>query len=392
MKLLEVSRKDKKLVRRFLDLPLKIYANDPEWIQPLDQDIEQVFDPKKNKRWRQGKAKRWILVNAEGEDIGRVAAYTNEKISKKENQPTGGMGFFECIDNQEAANILFEQCRIWLLDLGMEAMDGPINFGERDAWWGLLVDGFYSPVYKMNYHRPYYQKLFVDYGFQVYFKQFVYYRKVQDPNLPKFQEKYDNLMKDPGYHFTTVNKKQLSKYAEDFRTIYNNAWGGHAGFSKMDEKQAQRIMRQLRPILAPELAIFGYYKDEPIGFFISIPDMNQIFKDFKGKFGLIQKLRAWFRLRRRATKKCYGIVFGVVRQQQGQGVDGGLITAAAHSIHPQGHWDHLEMTWIGDFNPKMMRIAKDTGGEIYKTYHTMRYLFDRTIPFERLPLMESKGE
>lgn len=392
MKLLTVNREDKKLVRKFLDLPLTIYADDPEWIQPLDQDIEKVFNPKKNKAWRHGKAKRWILENEKGVVIGRVAAFTNEKAFKKEKQPTGGMGFFECIYDQEAANLLFTQCRDWLAEQGIEAMDGPINFGERDAWWGLLIDGFHAPVYQMNYHPPYYRQLFENFGFQMYFQQFVYYRHIQDPVLPKFQKKYDNLMKDPGYRFCIVDKKQLPKFAEDFRTIYNNAWGGHAGFSMMRKEQSLNIMKQLKPILAPELAIFGYYKEEPIGFFIMIPDMNQLFKDYKGKFGLIQKLKTWFRLRRKATTKCYGIVFGVVRSQQGKGVDGGLITAASHHLHPQGHWDHMEMTWIGDFNPKMMRVAEDIGGKVYKTYHTMRYLFDRSKTFHRLPLMGQDEE
>jgi hypothetical protein len=387
MKFLEVKREDKKLVRRFLELPVKIYRGDPNWIRPLDQDIEKVFDPKKNKFWRHGSAIRWILENDQGETIGRVAAFVNERTAKTGDQPTGGMGFFECIDDQEAANLMFERCREWLLGKGMEAMDGPINFGERDAWWGLLVEGFHEPVYQMNYQPAYYLNLFETYGFKEYFKQFVFFRHVQGAVTPKFQKKYDDLMKDPNYHFKIADMKKLDKFSQDFRTIYNNAWGGHGNFKMMRPEQSKAIINALKPILAPELAIFGYYKEEPIAFFIMIPDMNQIFKNFNGKFGLLQKIITWIKLKRKATTKCYGIVFGIVRKQQGKGVDGGLIVAASQWLHPQNHWGHMEMTWIGDFNPKMVNVATGIGGEVYKTYYTMRYLFDREKEFKRHPII-----
>lgn len=398
MKLLEVKQDDKKRVREFLDLPSRLHRDDPNFIRPLDKDIEFVFDPAKNKFWRHGKAIRWILRSDKGEVIGRVAAFINDRTAKTEDQPTGGMGFFECIDDQDAADYLFNACKKWLENKGMEAMDGPINFGDRNAWWGLLVEGFYQPVYQMNYNPPYYVKLFEDYGWKMYFKQFVLQRNILDPVQEKFTVKYNHLMKEGGYHFEHVRKKNLVKYGEDFLHIYNNAWGGHANFKKLRREQAMKLFKSLKPILAEELAWFGYYKDDPIAFFIMIPDMNQVFKDFNGKFGLIQKIKTFFRIKRRVSDKCYGIVFGVVPDHQGKGVDGGIIHAASLKIHPINFWNHMEMVWIGDFNVKMLKVAQDVGGEIYKTYHTMRYLFDRTKPYKRLPLMtekeaeEKKGE
>jgi hypothetical protein len=391
MKIQEVSLTDKQAIREFLELPVRIYAGDPNWIRPLDQDIENTFNPAKNKFWKHGQAIRWLLYDGQGKVIGRVAAFINDRTAHSDKQqPTGGMGFFECIDDQAAANILFETCKEWLASKGMEAMDGPINFGEKEAWWGLLAEGRHAPVYQMNYHPAYYQPLFEHYGFQIYYKQFVLYREIMGPVPQKFEEGYARLMKDPDYSFKHIDKQQITKFAADFRTIYNEAWGGHDNFKKMREDQARTIMRKLKPILAPELAWFGYYKDEPIAFFIMIPDMNQIFKDFNGKFGLVQKLQTWWKLRKKASTKCYGIVFGVVPAHQGKGVDAGLIKGASLVLHPMNHWNHMEMTWIGDFNPKMLKVAMDVGGEIYKTYYTMRYLFDRNKPFERLPLMGSK--
>ncbi len=126
--------------RAFLELPVTVYANDPNWIRPLDKDVEEVFDVAKNKFFKQGECERWLLKDSNGKVIGRIAAFTNKKY--KNEQPTGGIGFFECINDQEAADFMFDHCKKWLEARGMEAMDGPINFGERDRWWGLLVKGF----------------------------------------------------------------------------------------------------------------------------------------------------------------------------------------------------------------------------------------------------------
>src|SRR5687768_11344843 len=137
MKITEVTTQ--KHIKEFLLLPARLYKNSRTWIRPLDKDVESVFDREKNKTFRHGECVRWILLNDAGETIGRVAAFVNQKtVNKGNEQPTGGMGFFECIQEQKAAFMLFDQCKNWLQARGMEAMDGPINFGNRDRWWGLL--------------------------------------------------------------------------------------------------------------------------------------------------------------------------------------------------------------------------------------------------------------
>ena len=165
-----VSEQDKK---EFNKLPMRLYKNTPNWIRPLDADVEGVFDKEKNRAFHHGECIRWILSNDKGEVIGRVAAFINQKTANKGNeQPTGGMGFFECTENREAAFLLLDQCKSWLQQKGMEAMDGPINFGTRELWWGLLVEGYERPPnYRCTYNFPYYKDFFEAYGFQVYFYQ-----------------------------------------------------------------------------------------------------------------------------------------------------------------------------------------------------------------------------
>ncbi len=377
-----------KTAKAFLKLPLKIYKNYKSWIQPLNNDIEQVFDPKQNKFFRHGECNRWILQK-DGQTIGRVAAFINRKTVNKDDQPTGGMGFFECIEDQNAAFTLFDTCKAWLTEKGIEAMDGPINFGDRDRWWGLLVDGFdIEPNYCCNYNPPYYQDFFEAYGFQIYFKQFTYGRKTRDPFHPKIKAKADKVSQDPNYTFKHLTKNDLAKYTEDFRTVYNQAWASHKGVAEMSTLQAKNAMKKIKPIMDEKIIWYGYYNDEPIAFFLLLPEVNQIFKHVNGKLDWWGKLKFLYHKTTKSCNKMYGVVFGVVPKHQGKGVEGALIIATAKMVQDDYHrYEDLEMNWIGDFNPKMIRVVEQVGGSVFKTHHTYRKLFDETKAFKRAPII-----
>lgn len=387
MQLVEVS--DSKTSKEFLYLPIGLYKNEPHWIRPLDKDVNGVFDPEKNKTFRNGECARWILKDDSGITIGRIAAMINKKTVNKDNdQPTGGVGFFECIDNQEAANLLLDQGGEWLKEREMEAMDGPINFGDRDAWWGLLVDGFdREPNYQCNYHFSYYQKLFETYGFQMYFKQFTFGRNTFEPLSDRLREKAEIANRDTDYTFRHIEKSKLKKYAEDFRTVYNDAWASHSGVAKMSSLQASAIINKMKPVMDEKIMWFGYHKEEPVGFYINIPELNQVFKHVNGKMNLLGKLIFIYHKIRKTNKKMMGLVFGISPKHQGKGVDGALIMATRTMVQDKyKRYSELEMNWIGDFNPKMLKVVDQVGGDVIKTHHTYRYLFDRTKPFERMPI------
>lgn len=384
---LEEVHDNRQRIREFLDFPARLYKGEPQWIRPLDKDIEAVFDPKSNKYFRNGDAIRWLLRDDANRVVGRVAAFYNLKMASKGNkQPTGGLGFFECIDDQEAANTLFDACKNWLADKGMEAMDGPINFGDRDQFWGLQIDGFqYPPNYKMFFHFPYYQKLFENYGFQIYFKQFTFRRKVLAPLPPLLEEKAQRIFQNPDYSFCHIEKKRLDKFTEDFRTIFNRAWVNHKGVPEMTAAQARLRMKQLKPILDENIIFYAYYKDEPIGFFIMIPELNEYFKHVNGKFDWWAKLKIFYHQKMGHCRKMFGIVFGVVPEHQGKGLDAGLIKASGYQVQREkSPYRFFEMNWLGDFNPKMIRVAEQIDSQLAKTHATYRYLFDRNQPFERM--------
>lgn len=387
MQIIEV--KDKKTAKEFLLFPVALYKNIQVWIRPLDKDIEAVFDDDKNKAFRHGKCIRWIIRDDSGKTIGRVAAFVNNKIVNKGNeQPTGGMGFFECIKNREVAFDLFNTCKAWLQQQGMEAMDGPVNFGERDIWWGLLIDGYdREPNYRCNYQLPYYKEFFDAYGFQVYFKQLTFGLNVFDRFSDKIYEKARNILADPNYHFDHLKKKNIEKYIEDFRTIYNKAWARH-GVPQISSLQAKAQMQQILPFLDEKIIWYGYYKDEPIAIYMNIPEINQIFKYVNGKLDLIGKIKFLYHKWRKSCKKMLGLVYGIVPEFQGKGVDGALIVATGKMVQEEyRRYPVLEMNWIGDFNPKMIRVVEQLESKVVKTHVTYRKLFDETKPFKRMKIL-----
>ncbi|MCK4677485.1 MAG: hypothetical protein KAT48_05080 [Bacteroidales bacterium] len=380
------GKKDRK---EFLMLPVRLYEKEKNWIRPLDKDIEKVFDKKLNKFFRHGECTRWIIKDETGKTIGRVAAFIDKKQANKSDQLTGGMGFFECINDNDAAFALFDKCKKWLKERKMEAMNGPVNFGERNEWWGLLKDGFLEPNYGMPYNFHYYNDLFEAYGFKLYYNQFTYHVRTDHQLSDVVVKKAEKILLNPDYSFRHLEKNQLKKYTEDFRIVYNKGWAKHAGVSKMSSLGAKAIMRKIKPILEERLLWYAYYKDEPVAFFLMLPELNQIFKHVNGKLNLIGKLKYLYHKKTGTCKKMLGTIFGVVPEHQAKGVESAIVVTFSKVAKAPGfQYTDLEMNWIGDFNPKMMHVAEQVGGKILKTHITYRYLFDRNIPFQRMPTMQ----
>ena len=388
MQLIEVN--NKKLTEEFIAVNILINKGNPNYIRPLDKDINDVFDPKKNKAFRFGEAIRWILKDDEGNLTGRIAAFSNSKYKTiGDDVKVGGIGFFDCINEQRSADMLMDVAKHWLLNKGMEAMDGPINFGERDRWWGLVTEGFQEPLYCMNYNPPYYQELFENYGFKVFFNQICFGLNPKDGLTEKVLERYLPVAKNPDFKAIHIKKNQLEKFAADFTIIYNKAWAGHGGIKQIDLKAVLSMFNNMKQIMDEKINWFVYNKNEPIAMFINIPDLNQWFKYLNGKFDIWHKLKFLILQKTKPCKKFNGLVFGVIPEYHGKGIDSFLIVEAANFIQDKTLYTEYEMQWIGDFNPKMLNIAEHLGGAFQsRKLVTYRYLFDRSKEFKRHPILE----
>lgn len=387
MRIIEVN--DKSAAKEFLRIHVLLNASNPNYIQPLDKEIADVFDKMKNKAFEQGEAIRWILKDNTNNCIGRIAAfYTPKYLNNGDTIPVGGVGFFDCINNQAAANLLFDTAKGWLKLKGTQAMDGPINFGERDKWWGLMVEGFdKEPMYGMSFNPPYYHNLFENYGFQNFYNQYYYTLQVYGTLTEKYAERHAKFATKPEYTVKHIEKNKLEKYAQDFSTVYNAAWAQHNEGKTISQKQALLIFNKMKLIMDEKLVWFAYYKEEPIGMWLNLPDLNQYLKYFKGKFRLSEKLWLLWLQRVRHSQKINGLAFGIVPKFQALGVDAYMIYSGALEIRKLNKYKLIEMGWAGDWNPRMIGIYKAIGGLQSRQMVTYRYIFDGVVPFERHPIV-----
>ncbi len=354
MQLVEV--RSYRLFRAFLDVPKLVYALDEEYIPHIRTEIKKTL-------WTmpKGEVGLW-LVRDNGAYIGRIAAFVNNGL--------GGFGFFESINHVEVAEILFEAGKTWLRDKSITEVEAPVNYGERDQFWGLMVSGFKEPSYQENYNPEYYRSLFEHWGFTQKFVQSTQEVNVSLFNIKKIGPLARRVFNNPDLEFRQLNKSQMADFADDFAQIYNAAWKQYDHFRPVDVEKVLTLMGAVKPILREDLIWFAYSKGKPVGFYISIVEVNPILKHLNGRSGLWSKIN-FLRLKRSIKlTKMRGLVFGVVPEYQGMGIAAGLMMKVFEVIVRDPHLTTSELAWIGDFNPKMLSLLRAVGAQETKRHIT----------------------
>jgi len=385
MQLLQVT--DRLAARKFLDLPRTLYKGDAIWVCPLDDDIAAIFDPRRNPFFSHGRCARWILLNDSGKTIGRIAAFVNDRKAHKRPKPTGGMGFFECIDNDEAGYLLLDIARRWLETAGMLAMEGPVNFGENDKYWGLLVEGFHSPSLGMNYNPPYYRRILESYGFQKEYDQLTNFLDATIPLPDRFTKIADWVMKKPGYSFEHFSAAKKEKYFADFLEIYNDAWSEFDSFTQLELPTIRESFRQMRPVMDEKIIWFAYYQQEPIAFVLCLPDVNQLLKPVNGRLNLLGKLKFFWYKNTRTISRLRITIMGCKKKFQQHGLESALIRCLQTEVLPRGTIKGVELAWVGDFNKKMIALHEATGARKEKVHRTYQYDFAFGVSSTLIPLL-----
>ena len=382
MKIIEVT--DRKTRRDFLNTARILYRRDPFWVCPLDKIVENIFDPQKNRYFTKGNARRWILKDNTNRLIGRIAAFYYRPYSDKNKQPTGGIGFFECINDQVAANLLFDTAKEWLLKEGFQAIDGPINFGENDNYWGLLVDGFIHPGMGMQYNLPYYRNLFETYGFRTYYEQFTYHINLTVEFPERFWKIAEWVLRKPNFSFVNVDLREVDRFINDLVKIVNEAWPSFKeDFIPLNPEVIRREFINLKSVVDEDFIWFIYHQDEPIGFFLFFPDLNMILKHLNGKLNLINLLRFYYYKNTRTIKRVRAIAAGIVPRFQGMGLESAVFYKLRDVFRKRRWFTEIEISWVSDTNPKMRSVYEAVGSKLSKKHITYRYLFDRNAEFVR---------
>jgi len=286
------------------------------------------------------------------------------------------------VEDYAVAEELLSTAQAWLAERGLQAMEAFVNFGENDRFWGVLIEGFdQPPAYGMPYNKPYYADFLARYGFELYFRQ-----ESRELDLRQIPERIVRIAQraaqKEGVTFAYPDLRHLRKYALDFMTIYNDAWQYHEHFVPLSEERVQRLVESLRPVLIEEMIYFAYVEGEPAGVILALPDLNQIFRPWRGKPSLFQLLAflwrkrhkyAWYR-RRGILTRARVMLMGVRPKYQRRGLESALAYLPVPPVVQMGI-THAELSWVGDFNPAMLAVLEATQARKSHIHATFRYYF-----------------
>ncbi len=357
------SKADRKA---FLKFAHDLYKDNPHWVAPLNMDITPLLTPGKHSFYEYGEMELY-LAKRDGKIVGRIAAILNTRYNDEHNSTTGFFGFFECIDDQEVANLLLNTAQDWLQQKGQTIMHGPAS-PSSNYDYGLLVDAYDdSPRVMMTYNFPYYQTLLENYDLKLAQRLFAYKFVVKDSIKNERVNKIAALaLERSNVTLRFINFKQMKSEVEKIKKIYNEAWESNWGHVSFTEREFEDLAKGLKMIADQSLVIFAEVDGKPIGLAAAVRDYNYIFKQMKGSLFPFNFLKMF--TQKKNIKWSRVLILGLLPEYQRKGLDAALYQKLLVEADKLGI-EYGEGSWILEDNQMMNRGLQTLGGEIYKTYH-----------------------
>jgi GNAT superfamily N-acetyltransferase len=353
--------------KSFIDFPYNHYSatNDTHWVPPLKMEQKKLLDEKKNPFFENGHVELF-LAEKDGEVCGRIAAIQDFRYNKQHDNKTAFFGFFECIDDQSVANLLFKAAEDWLRERGHTEILGPANPSMMDEI-GILVDGFHHyPSIMMPYHKPYYDKLLKNAGLEKRMDLYAFRVTQATVNRQRMYRAEEIVRRRlPTLKLREIDPDNLQEEIEIVRNIYNKAWADNWGFIPLTKKELESLAKDLKLILDPEIAHIAEIGNEPVAFSIALPDLNQVLRKMDGTLfpiGIFKLL--WHR---KNIDQIRTALMGVLPEYQGKGIDA-LLHKEAILNGTEAGYKSAELSWVLESNKAMIQVAKRIGAHIEKTY------------------------
>ncbi|WP_116108768.1 hypothetical protein [Lewinella sp. IMCC34191] len=370
-----------------------VYAGNPQYVYPLRGDIEDILSSK-NGAYRSGNLRRWVAYRGK-QPVGRIAAFIDEGRNEQLSLPAGGIGFFESIDDAEVAGLLFTAAEDYLRERGMQAVDGPINFGERDKFWGLLVRGWYRPIYQETYNPPYYQSFFESHGYQPHEQCLTMRGVVAEFPGERLGKLAARVRERYGLYTEQIQANNLRKGAEDFAEAYNAAFNHWPYFKPLTGDDIYPTFQQMKPIMDPHLTCIAYNKEgRPIGLAGLIPDINCFLGGVNGKLNWLGLPKFLYRLKfQKQPRNCKGIAFGIAQEYQRQGVYPLMVDAMFQSgdRHTSRTYRYVDMATIRGHNKLMVDTCRQMNTEIHRVHVAYRKALTEEAEWEPFEMMDVSG-
>jgi hypothetical protein len=357
-------------LKDFIDLPWRIYAEYPNWVPPLKNEVRRMLDPRKHPFWEFSE-RILFLARRGSEAVGRIAGIVDRRHNQCHDEKMGIWGFFECTDDAAAAAALFSSVETWVHQKGMTFLRGPLS-PSMNYESGLLIEGFgFPPVVGMTYNPPYYLRLIEAGGYTKEKDLLAFLLDGGDYRLPDWMERLaERLTKKKGIRIRHVDPKKMDAEFDLIREIYNDSWSGNWGFVPLTNNEMRDIQKSVKPFADPGLVFFMYYDDDPAAVCVIFPDVNPLLKCLNGRIsplGLLKVLICW-----RKIKGLRLLMLGIKEKYRQLGFP----MLAFHHIYKiareQKKYQNLEMGWTLEDNESVNALTMETGARIYKRYRIFR--------------------
>jgi len=357
-------------LRKFIQLPWKIYKGNPNWVPPLILDVKTKLNPRKNPYFEHSQAK-YFLAEKDGNVAGRITATVNNNHNKANSENIGFFGFFECINDRKVSEALFTAAANYLKGQGVDGIRGPANFTSNDEW-ALLIDAFdQPPALMMPYNHEYYIDLIEDFGFRKSMDLYAYWMN-KHHITERVVRAAELIKKRTKITVRPINIRDFDNEVARIREVYNAAWQQNWGFVPMTEHEFTHTAKDLKMIVNPEILLIAENGDRPVGFSMALPDANQAIKYANGRlfpFGLFKIMRQMKKI-----KSVRVLTMGVIKEFRKRGIDAVFYYETFKRGTKLG-FNEGEFSWVLEINEDMKKAAENLGAKIYKRYRLYDYYF-----------------
>jgi len=357
--------------REYHRLCRDLYAPDPAWVEPLHQTMKARWSHKNP--WFQCAQGMCWLARCNGDVVGSISAQIDERLAHAEEGRVGYFGQFECINDPIVSRALFDEARHWLRTQGVDWIKGPFDLHINESC-GLLIKGFESPpMLMMPHHRPYYSSLVEEAGLEPEMRLLAYIIEPAfqaPPAMERLQTRHKGALR--------TRPLDVRRYRDEIallRELFNDAWRLNWGFVPFSEAEFAALGKELRPVLNPSYTSIAMLDDEPVGFLIALPNINELIKDFEGRLLPMNWIKLLWRLKTGVATTARVPLMGVRSQFHGRSMGAliafSMIDAVRWPLHDNGI-KNVEMSWILETNSGMNGLIEAMGGDCYKEYQMYR--------------------
>ena len=355
------SRRD---LRAFIRLPWRLYAGSPCWVAPLLVGEKERFNPRKNPYFDHADV-QLFLARRGGETVGRIAAHINHDHNGYWQDSVGFFGFFECVEDYAVAEALFGAAAAWLRERGRSAMRGPMNFSTNEEL-GFLVEGFDKlPAIMMPYTHRYYLDFAERFGLRKLKDLLAWYIDTGIVDLARYEPLVDRIRERVGFTLRNVNRKDYAGEIARIKRVYNDAWSRNWGFVPMTDREFEHFAKKIKPLVQPACVQIAEKDGDPIGFCLSLPDINKILARMNGRLFPTGFFKLLFGIRKLATLRTFTL--GTCKDYQKRGIESVFLVEISRRTAAAGY-STSEMGWTLEDNHLINKPLEKMGGRPGKRY------------------------